>query len=358
MIAVQPPFIKNYFSDSKKLPAKSGVNRTFFLSWEDALWHLVSVKNIKKGSTVMLPDFFCGNVADHMIEHGLKVKYYPINGKLEVNFSKFLKILKKEKPSILVIFHPVGIESGLLIKKQWLRFLSEKTVLIEDSVHRVIDPQKIKFISKNHFLIDSLRKVVPVQGSFLYSTDQIPQVSLNQTLLTFVYRSTVFIEWAFMQINLVFAYRIKNKRISKIFGRFSEESMLRGYDVIGKSHLASPGIKFMENLADKINIERIKNAKEMQFKLYKSGIKKTSGKNFWLPVMKLRDGKNLRGFPLIMKNNVADKFLKYMRDAGVLLRFELNDSSWSEKQKIVYLPMGLHLKTGDIRYIINLLNKL
>ncbi len=44
---------------------------------------------------------------------------------------------------------------------------NEKTI-IEDCVHRITDPNKIKLLTPHHIRIDSLRKVTPVQGSNLY----------------------------------------------------------------------------------------------------------------------------------------------------------------------------------------------
>lgn len=53
--------------------------------------------------------------------------------------------------------------------------------------------------------------------------------------------------------------------------------------------------------------------------------------------------KDLRGFPVILPINRASKILESLRKGGLLVRFELDDSSWSRKQKIIYLPLGTQM---------------
>jgi len=358
MLTIQPPFIGKYFSNNSKITSKNVFFKSFYLSWEDALWHVLKVYNFKKGSVVMVPQFYCGNVVEHMVEHGLKVVTYPVDKYLVTKNKIFRQILLKTKPSIVIVFHPVGIQN-MLIKnhKQWASALPAKTVLIEDCVHQIIDPKSIRFINKRHLFIDSLRKVVPVQGSFVYSRQKLPDISGWQNFITLPYRVGVFVLWIIMQINLIQAHFSKSKNLEKLFNKLAEISMLTGYKLIGSNRLASPGIFFMKKISEKINITLIKKSKILQAKIYKTKIKHLlkTGK-FWLPKISKSDYSNLRGFPLIIDISMAYKFLNYMRASGVFLRFELNDSAWSAGQKIVYLPMGLHVSSADVSLIIKLIN--
>ncbi len=357
MFVIQPPLIMRYFSSSHSRNGDE-VFRRFYLSWEDALWHLSSIYDIKPGATIMVPEFFCGNVIEHMQEHGLKVIMYPVDQFLTTSYPILTITLQKIKPDILIIFHPVGITNKLMEhQNKLITLIPKNSLFIEDCVHKVVDHQSVKLLHNRHFLIDSLRKVVPIQGSFLYSKVRIPKIGLVQSISTSPYRLGMMFWWFAMQVNLLLAYISKNPHRRTEYNLIAERKMLRGYELIGKSHLGSPGPIITNKLAEHLVTKNIMVCKVQQFNLYKPIVQLlTRTRLFWLPTMKKSDRKNLRGFPLIIHLSVADTFLQYLRNKGVIIRFELNDSLWSRRQKIVYLPMGIHLNNEDIAYIVSVLS--
>src|SRR3989344_8457166 len=159
------PFLK--FSKTSISPR---VKRFFYHSFEDALWDLLKNKKIPRGSLFLIPDFYCGDVLENIRLHGYKFIHYPLDKNFQIKVSKFSKILKKHPPDAVVIFHACGITSRLLSDLSWIKVLDKKTLLIEDSVHRVINPSKLKLVSDSHFIIDSLRKISPLYGSSMYGT--------------------------------------------------------------------------------------------------------------------------------------------------------------------------------------------
>lgn len=358
MLTIQPPFIREYFSTTN-LPLPKHIFRSFFLSWEDALWHLLQVYRLPNGAVILVPEFFCGNVMDHMEDHGLKVVTYRIDRYLQPIYTHFVAQLHQLQPSVVVIFHSVGITNPLMKRStQWISSLIDECLLIEDCVHRIINPTTITFSTARHFLIDSLRKVVPIQGSNVYSPTQLPPIPLATNVATLRYRLGVHAWWSMMQFCLVLAYYTKISGWRKRLNSVAEWAMIHGYKLIGAISLPSVGNSVLRRLADHIDIEAVEKTKTWQANRYMEGVKKllVSG-DFWLPRMEVRDYENLRGFPLIMCLTIADRFLACMREAGIILRFELDDSPWSEKQKIVYLPMGLHIHKKDIAFVLNQLNR-
>ena len=353
MIPIQPPFILKYFNGQKRVARKSGFYRRFYLSWEDALWHLLSIYRVEPGTKILLPEFFCGNVVDHMIEHGLSIFTYPVDKDLYTQTQDFIKRIKVVNPGIVVIFHPVGISNHLMGKSdKWIKYFDNNGIIIEDCVHQIIDQDNISFVSERHFLIDSLRKVVPIQGSYLYSSTQTPAISLTRKLLTLPHRLSVTASWIKMQANLVLAYFSKSKKQSDLYNLKAEAAMLTGYLEIGSKEYSSPGMSIMSWLSSMIAVDQIRKSKDWQAKKYIRELQGlTSDGLFWLPRMNEADYQNLRGFPLIINLKIADKFLKHLRGSGVLVRFELDDSLWSKGQKIVYLPMGIHLDEEDIEHV-------
>lgn len=374
MLAIHPPFIFKYFSkNSSSTEAKNSifvdtlansptspkVIKTFYLSWEDALWHLLSVYKIKKGSKVLVPDFFCGDVLNNMQKHGLKIEYYPVDHLLKTDILKFKKILLKTKPSILIMFHAVGIDNQLMESaKLWIKLLPEKSFLIEDCVHKILRDSQVRFLNDRHFLIDSLRKVVPIQGSTVFSSVKIPSITTVQKLNTFPYRLAVLYYWICMEFNLLLAYYSNNSRLSKHFNLRAEKIMLRGYSIIGRAKSSSSGNIFMDFISNRINIDEIEKIKQKQGEKYLNNLKDLiKSKYFWIPEINKSNFKKLRGFPLIIDKKIANKFLEFLRENGLILRFELDDSKWSKKQKIIYLPMGLHISDNDVEFVINLIKK-
>ena len=355
MLPIQPPLIPAFFCFDKKQPSASTAEfyKSFFLSWEDALWHLLKVYSIQNNSKVLVPELFCGDVVDNMRAHGLQRLTYAIDKYLQPNQADFIKKLQIEKPEIVVVFHAVGITNPLLKNsKKWLSYLPQNSLLIEDCVHRVINPQTLKFIAKNHYIIDSLRKVVPVQGSRVYSQQPVPKTTITTDARTAWYRLQVFFWWAVMQLFLVFVYYSKSQEIQKIGNKLAEFAMKKGYDVIGDNKQSSCGIVGMHWLSEKIDEQKIYENKIKQFQLYQRLLQPISiSKHFFEIPLSKTDYSQLRGFPLGIELKKSDHFLKYVRSQNLLLRFELNDSEWSNKQKIVYLPMGLHVTNTDIEWI-------
>lgn len=169
IISPQPIHLQRYLSRKKRITLPK-VKRLFYLSWEDALWDLLKKKHVPVGSVILVPEFFCGDVEDNMRAHGYTVQYYPVSKKLQTAEIDIAQAIRRWQPSTVIVFHALGIQNSLLCNGSisWLGALSQECILIEDCVHRVIDPSRIHFVRRNHFMLDSLRKVVPIQGSFLY----------------------------------------------------------------------------------------------------------------------------------------------------------------------------------------------
>jgi hypothetical protein len=292
-----------------------------------------------------------------MEQHGLKVAYYPVNAKLVTPLSDLVSAIKEHQPKILVIFHPAGITNTLMKEvKAWQKYLALETIIIEDCVHKILDERKVKFVSERHFLIDSLRKVVPIQGSNVYSLVPVPEINIWQSWLTFPYRLSVLYYWITMQIWLFCSYSTRKEKWWRKVEKKANLALTKGYDLIGSNKLASPGLAIMNYLYPRIPIKKIEECKEWQAKMYTKALKPfLNSPDFWVPTMKRSDYKYLRGFPIVINLKVAEDFLVYLRDNGVFIDFGLDDGPWSKNQKIIYLPMGLHIKKDEIQNIINII---
>ena len=161
-----------------------------------------------------------------------------------------------------------------------------------------------------------------------------------------------------MQLSLVTLSLTKKITIQKYVNLFSEYAMKKGYDIIGDHKLSSVGSPIMKYLSTHINYNSIYRSKEFQVRIYLEFFKKKiiNNSNFFLFPVDEKDYKQLRGYPIGIELNYSDQFLSKIRSKGLLFRFELNDSLWSKKFKVIYLPMGPHLSNEQIYTVCDKIN--
>ena len=111
-----------------------------------------------------------------------------------------------------------------------------------------------------------------------------------------------------------------------------------GYDLIGDSEKAAPGFFVFDFLQQFLDFDKVKNVKEKQVIFYENNLKKLPS-YIKIPPYSKSDRRELIGFPLIISNKFADKYICDLRNKGLLVRAELSDSQWSKKRKIIYLPL-------------------
>lgn len=367
------------FKHTFHLPANHSAR--FYLSWEDALWDLIKAHDLI-GKTIAVPDFFCGDVMHNMTQHGLRVITYtdPANRPQKSALSHSLHALSPESnllsevdssfaiPStdILVIFHPVGIHNPLIDR---IQELDPDMWVIEDCVHQIIDPQEVKITRRRHVMIDSWRKVMPLQGSMMLGRAEDLAYVPTQRLHTISYELEVVGMWLLMQVLALAG-----------FARQAQQIMLRGYETIGDSPLPGRTPRIFSWLRQHIDYAKIRTLKTAQMDTYHRALDHLIERDprLFTFAHTPADWPHMRAFPLgiYLGENTksdspssaesadegavpshhggmgwgcgADDILARLRASGLLVRYELNDCEWSEKQKVVYLPLGPEWEVEDI----------
>lgn len=351
MISTQPVGIHHYLS-LRKTEVKEGTYSSFYCSWEDALWDLLEIFSIPKNAKILVPSFFCMDVIENMKSHHLRPIYYPMDKYFTTAPKLFNQLLKEHQPKVVVIFHPVGMTNKLFTSlSEWKQSLPPSSILIEDCVHRIVNAQKIQFISERHFIIDSLRKVVPLAGSNLYHQNNLVKnkSAKRNNFQTSMYRLKVLFLWAYFQILLSLGNVFSNLKCKQFFLLKAEKMMQRGYDIIGDNYQAATGWWFMSLLAKFINHAYIANCKVKQVKLYNSKLRSAvnSPHIFFFPI-DTNDYSYLRAFPVGVYTQHADEIIEKIRSTGILVKSELDGCPWTKDHKVVYLPLGPHLSLADI----------
>lgn len=356
MIPAQPFNIFAYISKKNTYILPSGIKKLDYLSWEDAVWDVIKYKKISTGSIALIPSFWCGHVVKNLQNHGVKCEFYEADENFQTEEELLKDAIEKHNPAIVIVLHAVGIENKLISQNNsWISKLPKETILIEDSVHSILNPSKLKIRKANHFIIDSWRKVMPLQGSALYGRVEDMNWSEPPMTQSLIYSISIILLWILFQFSL-WCESKSNGNIAKLFGRLAEWSMLRGYDIIGEDKDAAVTLPIFKSLHKRINHEKIKKIKTRQVEIYEKEMASIiDGKYIKKAEMTMKDKGRLRGYPLILDTDIADNLLKKIRGAGLYARFELNDSPWAKLRKVIYLPLGPHLTTENIEEVVNLL---
>lgn len=344
MVPIYPVGFRNYFS-WKKRETPPTIGYAFYLSWEDGLWSLLEAYQIPNGSKILIPEFYCMDVVENMKAHDLVPVWYPVDRNFQTDPKIFASYLQKHSPAVVVIFHAVGITNTLFdVFALWKLSLPKDTLLIEDAVHRVVNPRHIHLLTNRHFIMDSLRKVVPGMGSRMFGN--IPKIK-KHSLQAIPYQLSVYWWW------LVFQFFI-HIRLSA----FAERAMQAGYEKIGDSFYGATGWSIFRKLADHIDYDFIYKTKEKQVQRYKKLFSGIFAKKIFFPIdFPQEDQKHLRGFPLGIYKDHKEKIIQRIR-TKLLLRLELEGSPWTKKYGVIYLPLGPHISYKDQQNIASLLQSL
>lgn len=350
MLPIQPTNIWHYL-DWQPLIIPPTLHHQFYASWEDALWQLIVYFQLAQDSITLVPDFFCGDVISNMQSHGLKPIFYNVDQFLRTDPYYFANQLKEIQPSVVVIFNAVGITNQLWNQKEvWLPHLPKNCLLIEDCVHRVVDPNTISLLTSRHIVIDSLRKVVPIPGANLYIDSQFSTLKAPENT-NHRYSFLVIGWWLAFQLCLLFSQILPIRTWWLFWNKLAEKSMLIGYDYIGDSPTSTAGWWWAKKIAKHLSPKKISTSKIKQVNQYQkmmATLLTIPNIHFFAIPFSKNDTGLLRGFPVGLKIDSAEKTLTELRQKGLLLRFELNDSPWSEKYKIIYLPLGPHLNQNQV----------
>lgn len=355
MINYYQPFLLPFLR-AKQYRLPGTIRQTLFLSFEDALWALLSARDIPKGSTVLIPDFYCIDVVKNIRNHGYNVEFYPLNDTLRITSDKLDRYINKHSPAVLILFHACGIRMRTVSQIKAMTKMYPSLMIIEDAVHLLINPETITLVSDNHYLIDSLRKVSPLYGSFLYSTSsQMPIRPKNIHFEWKYYLSAVFWYIVF-RVLLVSGMAAKNSGLV----RFSHEKILKRHDdIIGDSMHGYAGIwvtQFLHKHLDFTKISRKKTEQILQYEQLASTLLTTHPSWYTLHI---EHKGQMHVFPLAFRDKRAEiirtKIQFALHKNHLPVWFKYPDSPWGKHRSALFLPLGFHIRPKDIHTIISTL---
>lgn len=353
MINYYQPFLLPFLGPrSYRMP--ENVHRTYFLSFEDSLWVLLKQRHIPKRAIILIPDFYCMDVVDNIRAHGYSPVFYPLDSQLRITPQKLNSLIKKHAPGVTIIFHACGITriSDLTIAGLCTGY--PDMLVIEDAVHKLIHPETVTLTHPNHYLIDSLRKVSPLPGSFLYQTSGSKPITPDVTYKEWWYSLSVHVYFRLFRAIFVLGNIFHNTYLI----RYAHEKTLRAHDdIVGDSDGGYTGMTLVPHIHAYFNFEKIQKQKYAQTRFYEMYLEKViTDSPLWYRIRITEEQKeNLHVFPIGIKSpNTRVMFKRietYLHQRGIVVWFKFPDSAWSNERGILFLPLGFHITNRDIDHI-------
>lgn len=349
MMNYYQPFLLSFLGTTVHNTTKY-VGSKHYISFEDCFWNLLKSKRIKKHSYILFPDFYCMDVVNNAIQHGYRVAFYKVDQNFQITKKHLLSSIHTHHPSVVVLFHACGITNTLTYDVAFMKHISKTKLIIEDSVHTLINPENIYIHSNNHVLIDSLRKVTPLPGSFIYAKKNtihtLESVRFSQDYLYIVKTIIYFLVFKTL---LCIGFICKSSNIIT----YAHKTLLKKHDdIIGDNEYGHSGLPFIPFIHQFINFNKIEMKKDDQVKLYSKTLISLKLKGPWYFIdIPPKDYKHLHVFPLGL--NVTDKAVLDMientfKEHNMAVWFKFVDSPWSRNRSVLFLPLGFHVTNDDI----------
>jgi hypothetical protein len=354
MLTYYQPFLLP-FLHRKKYTIPAGIVQKHFLSFEDAFWMVLLSKNIPKNSVVLVPDFYCMDVVENIRLHGYMPVFYKLDDHFQITKQDLDKEIKKYNPNVIILFHACGITNKILTDREYIQQLCKNSLVIEDSVHRLINPSTTTIFDSNHIIIDSMRKVSPLSGSFMYSKGVvvIPDSLKRHIEYSYILRAHLL----YILFRIVFVVGVLCNSYDLI--SYAHKRLLKDHDdLIGDSVYGYSGRVYTNMLHKFIDFSRIEKLKEKQIALYKKQLAPLyEKKSYWYEVViQKEDTKCLHVYPLGLRDtSKVMQIEKALNDSRMPVWFKYPDSPWSRSRAVLFLPLGFHVSNNDILRVCSLL---
>lgn len=331
------PFLTKCTSQTKQ-----AVESRFYHSFEDGLWHLLQHYACPKGSRILIPDFYCMDVVDNIKRHGYVPVFYPLDNHFQANAKTLRALLQKHSPCLLIIFHACGIRARIVQNiPTFLRI--PKLLIVEDAVQRLTDPSSVDILHPRHFLMDSLRKVSPLPGSFLYGKrGYLPPLLSSADLGT--YQGKTVLWFILFRIFFSIGTTVNSTRLVT----FAHQVLLKRHDdIIGDQWKPTPGIKGVPFLISHMAFSKIQKRKREQVLAYHAFL--SHAKFPWyIPKQLLLNADHLHVYPVCVMGKPDMKLLNILHDKGVVVWYKFTNAPWSRTRSVLFLPLGFHISKKAI----------
>lgn len=351
------PWILPFLSRHQTSSLPRGLKSLYYHSFEDGLWQLLAEKFAgRRGLVFLVPDFYCSDVLDNIRLRGHEYIYYPLDEDFQISSSAFRRYLWLYRPDVVIVFHACGITSRLMVDISWLPDFPAGSLLIEDSVHRLVDPGRIQLIAPSHVVMDSLRKVSPFPGSRLIGSAAYLDFSVSRQSVLSWYSLRSLFYFILFRLTFITGFIFHSSRLI-IFAH--DRILARHDDIIGDNLVAQPGLPFMSLFISRLDYSRFNKLKESQVVLYDQVLAPLFGRYPRLYRVNIdpSDYGRMHVYPLGFRCPPRPEIISYFHSLGIPVWFKFTDSPWSLHRSVLFLPLGYHISHKQIRRVSGLLTR-
>ena len=334
------------FLSFRKTSVSPGIIRYAYHSFEDGLWDLLQQYALPRGSVILVPDFYCMDVIDNIRHHGYRPVFYPLDDNFQIRPDRLYRFVRRYSPGVIIIFHACGIRSMTVHKPSWMRALPKETIIIEDCVHRLLDPSTVTIRRSTHYVMDSLRKVSPLPGSHMYTRKKLPNVTKRYSVFN---RYAIASAGYYVLFRLLFVTAMTFRSARLI--RFAHTNILKKHDdIIGDRFVPTRGFGWASWFLDRFDFKRIERHKARQVTLYRTYLSALAHPFYGIRIPKQDYGK-LHVYPLGFCKTPDPSLIRYLHRHGVVVWYKFPDAPWSKNRGVLFLPLGFHVTDAHIRHI-------
>lgn len=326
------------------------LKRYYYFSWEDGLWDLLEKKNVPRGSTILIPNFYCIDVVENIKNHGYHPVFYTLDNFFQIEHKQFRAIVEKEQPSVIFVFHACGLTSNLFKETAWMSSANNETIIIEDCVHRLVDPDDIQLLHPNHVVMDSLRKDSPLPGSFMYASPEFLSFDQGGRILTWYFLSSSVL-YIYFRFVLTLSAILHISRLTS----YAHTHILKAHDdIIGDSTKPHKGLFWIPWVHRFIHFKKVKNLKKKQVKYYIQRLPQSAiPESYYSITIPEEEYQHLHVYPLgiNLPAETCKKLEASLHAKGIIVWCKFPDAPWSKDKAVLFLPLGFHIQKKDINYI-------
>lgn len=354
------------FLRTQRYQLPQGVAQQYYVSAEDALWHLTAEKQIPKGGIFLVPSFYCMDVVENIEAHGYPVRFYEVDDQLQISQAKLLAEVQKHQPVAVILFHAAGISLAACTPHLYkaVQQIRPDCLFLEDNVHRLTDPSQVRIFGQLHLIMDSLRKDSPLPGAFLYGTTEYLNIPMPTQYTWHWYRWLTL--WWFLVFRLVFLSGVLLRSAKLV--RFAHEKVLKLHDdLIGDVDTPPAGFGAFAWIHGFINFGKVYRHKKAQVARYGQLVESLLAQdNLQKLLYQIRipdqDAGQLHVFPVGLRvgsqTPLVTQLLVELQKRGIVVWAKFPDCPWSARQAVLFLPLGFHVSQQEIDYCVATLGQL
>jgi hypothetical protein len=132
--------------------------------------------------------------------------------------------------------------------------------------------------------------------------------------------------------------------------RYAHEVLLKKHDdLIGDRIPPSRGMFWSGVFADRFNFRKIEERKAIQAHAYAALLSQAPDR-FYPIHIPVSDYGKLHAYPIGVIGKPDDSIITYLHSKGIIVWFKFPDATWCANRGIIFLPLGFHVDTQQIKY--------